>query len=501
MKHAAISGNATPPATGLRIAMYVANDCVSDTRVLREADALAAAGHRVTIVARMPASGGPEAEEHRSSGVRLVRVPGDDGPQRWRRQLTWVRYPWRARAALRDRLGRDLRRGPVSWLELAILCALVFAAMPWIVYRFVDWRVLGDRLPAPGPGGQIDYVVAWRLAILPWAAAAAAVVPDADVHHGHDVTGLVAAVAGAADGGARIVYDSHELYVESGRHARQGRLARRWMRSQERRLADRVDVLVTVNRTLEQTLRLRLGIDRSIVVHNAPPRWTPPPERPDLLRSRLGLAAATPIVLYHGGFTAERGLLQLVDALGRPALQDAHLVLLGGGPLRDAIIARAVPIADRVHLLDAVPPDELAAWVASADVGVMPNQPVNANERLSTPNKLFESIAVGLPVVSSDFTERRRIIMDDPDGPLGAMCDPTDPASIASAIRAILALGPDASADLRRRILRAAHERWNWETEGARLVELYARLASRSDVPAPGRPEDVATANRTGSPA
>ena len=153
---------------------------------------------------------------------------------------------------------------------------------------------------------------------------------------------------------------------------------------------------------------------------------------------------------------------------------------LGGGPLRDRLASRAAEPAagGRVHLLDAVPPDELAGWVASADVGVMPNQPVNANERLSTPNKLFESIAVGLPVVSSDFPERRRIIIDDPDGPLGAVCDPTDPASIAAAIRSILDLPADERAALRTRILRAAHERWNWETESAKLVALYEALAT-----------------------
>jgi glycosyltransferase involved in cell wall biosynthesis len=104
---------------------------------------------------------------------------------------------------------------------------------------------------------------------------------------------------------------------------------------------------------------------------------------------------------------------------------------------------------------------------------------------LSTPNKLFESLAVGLPVVSSDFPERRSIVMDDPDGPLGALCEPTDIGSIAAAIRSILDLAPVERADLRARCLRAAHERWNWETESAKLVALYASLADELAVAAP----------------
>ena len=126
-----------------------------------------------------------------------------------------------------------------------------------------------------------------------------------------------------------------------------------------------------------------------------------------------------------------------------------------------------------------MPPAVLPLWVASADVGVMPIQASTLNHRLSSPNKLFESLATGLPVVVSDFLEMRRIVLDDPDGPLGAVCDPSDPASVAAGIRSIVDLDPDARDALRRRCLRAAHERWNWETESAKLVALYDSLAAR----------------------
>jgi hypothetical protein len=95
----------------------------------------------------------------------------------------------------------------------------------------------------------------------------------------------------------------------------------------------------------------------------------------------------------------------------------------------------------------------------------MPIQASTLNHRLSSPNKLFESLATGLPVVVSDFIEMRRIVLEDPDGPLGAVCDPADPASVSRAIRSILELDEEARDALRARCLRAAHERWNWETE------------------------------------
>ena len=180
-------------------------------------------------------------------------------------------------------------------------------------------------------------------------------------------------------------------------------------------------------------------------------------------------------MLYHGGFQRDRGLEVLAEAMTDDRLGAAHLVLLGFGPLEASLQALAAEarFGGRIHLLPAVPLDELLERVASADVSAMPNQPRTENERLSTPNKLFESIAVGTPVVSSDFPERRAIVIDDPDGPLGAVCDPTMPEQVASALAEIISLSPDAMADLRARCQRAAHERYNWETESARLLGVY----------------------------
>jgi glycosyltransferase involved in cell wall biosynthesis len=106
----------------------------------------------------------------------------------------------------------------------------------------------------------------------------------------------------------------------------------------------------------------------------------------------------------------------------------------------------------------------------------MPLQRSTLNHWLCTPNKLWESLTAGVPVVVSDFPVMRGIVLDDPAGALGGVCQPDDPASIATAIRAILERPDDERAEIRRRCRRAADERWNWETESARLVELYGSL-------------------------
>jgi glycosyltransferase involved in cell wall biosynthesis len=110
---------------------------------------------------------------------------------------------------------------------------------------------------------------------------------------------------------------------------------------------------------------------------------------------------------------------------------------------------------------------------------VMPIQASTRNHRLSTPNKLFEGLAAGLPVVVSDFPEMHRIVLDDPAGPLGAVCRPDDVDDVARAIRSIMELPAEAREALRARCLRAAHDRWNWATEVEGLLQLYVDIGLR----------------------
>jgi glycosyltransferase involved in cell wall biosynthesis len=111
-------------------------------------------------------------------------------------------------------------------------------------------------------------------------------------------------------------------------------------------------------------------------------------------------------------------------------------------------------------------------------VDAVPLQKSSLNHWLCTPNKLWESLTAGVPVVVSDFPAMHSIVLEDPDGSLGEICEPADPASIGAAICRILALDPEHRAALRQRCLHAAQTRWNWETESVGLLDLYAELAA-----------------------
>lgn len=416
----------------LAVAMVVYGGITLDSRVQREAGSLVAAGHAVTIFCLRSDSEGMPMLDPRVKVVVVTPtgsavVPESDSPFHRNPAGSRVRARWERLRWLTD-YGRTLR----------------------------DW---GRAVTAT----------------------------DGDFHvwHAHDFAGLVA-VAGRIPARAGLVYDVHDLFTETGTGARLPAPLRAMLRLYERRLADRAQIVIAVNDGIADYVRRRLGARSVAVVHNCVPTWTPPSHRPDLLRDAAGVPADAPVILYHGLLAANRGLDRLCEAVLEPGLERAHVVLLGFGQGREALskIAAAPRFGGRVHLLDAVSPAELIPWVASADVGAMPMPKSTLNIYLSTPNKLFECLAAGVPVVVSDFPGMRHVVMDDPLGPLGDVCDPTSVADIARALRAILDLEEDEARLLRDRCLAAAHERWSWESEAEVLLAAYRGL--RLSIPATG---------------
>lgn len=288
-----------------------------------------------------------------------------------------------------------------------------------------------------------------------------------DVYHAHDLDTLPLAAMLARRAKARLVYDSHELYPEISTHRP---LARRLWRRLESALIHRADAVVTVCESIADELAKRYRVATPLTLLNCPPAAALPAASPvSRLRERAGLVGDTRrIVLYQGGLVPNRGLPQLIEAARD--LDDAVVVLLGWGKLEDTLRRqiREDGLGDRVLIVPAVEQDELLGFTAGADLGVIPYERVGLNNYYAAPNKLFEYIAAGLPVIGSRFPELRRYLegLD-----LGRTCDP-NPKDIAATANAILG-----DEELRARLAanaREAAKRLVWEEESRKLVDLYA---------------------------
>lgn len=281
-----------------------------------------------------------------------------------------------------------------------------------------------------------------------------------------DLPGLVGAGRAARRFRLPHLHDCHELYLESLSFRSS---ERRILAPIERRYLRRANSVVAVNASIATEYGRRYGRTPA-VVRNCAARLSEDPQPRDL-RTVAGLPSGSRIALYQGGFSAGRGLEVCVAAVAMlPA--DVHLVLLGYGPLRGDLMvwAHQCGVVDRVHVLDAVPPEELLSYTVSATAGLLPYQPVSRNNLLTLPNKIFEYTAVGVPIVVSDLPELRRIAVD---GGCGRVYDPFDASSLASALSDVLGPSNPSYRDAAR-----AYGRANaWENEREILVGEILRIS------------------------
>ena len=476
---------ATPMGRRPRIAYLSFSSGEYDARTFRMARSAVDAGYEVTVYARWHA-GQPPVEQH--DGYRLVRAPHG-----WRLLVPGLRGPARRRfarqmaaAGRRHATGSGPSDGGVAVAARAPGDApRVAPARP----RSLPERIVGfprrrarRAWRALVRGARHWRRAAWLFPVRPmaWAAGLDTFAEPADIWHGMWAGSLPALGRLRRRHGGRTIYDSRDVYMLSREFYGLGPPLRSILAGLERRWARSADRVLTVNDAYADLLVTQLGIARPRIVMNCPEAWTPPTPPPDLIREAAGIAPGTAIALYQGKLMSDRGIEQAMDAiLEVPA---AALVLLGFGDWERklAALVASPPYLGRVFVLPAVPPADLVAWTASADVMVMAIQPSSVNHEFTTPQKLFEAIAAGVPVVASDLPGMASIVTATG---VGTLCDPTSPASIAAGIRRLIELPADERAAMRARVLRVGHEQYNWAAQLGTLFELYAELA-----PAPDRP-------------
>jgi glycosyltransferase involved in cell wall biosynthesis len=414
----------------MRICMFVRNPITADPRVRHEAEHLAAAGHEVTVIGT-PGEGLPAAET--VAGVRYRRV-----------------------GRLADATIRAFR------------------------------RIKASPAPAPAaagrPAGRVAADAGWafrqavRLSEWTWRATwvAAGKRVAADVYHAHDFNTLAIAAACARRRGARLVYDSHELWIEW--HAAVGGLppdvAAMWSAA-EARLARQADLVVTVSDGIADELARAYGIGRPLVVRNCAP--TGDIVRTDKLRRLIGAPPNRPVLLAQGGYVPGRGLEQIAAAAA--LVPSAEFVFIGQDWPYKASIERLADDAPHgnVHVLPYVPLEDLWELTCGADAGFVLTEPVCLSYELSESNKVYEYLAAGIPAVASGIVNHRRLAAET--GAL-ALVDPVDEATVARVVNELL------SDPQRMRQMGAAGRHWaerkyNVAAEMTRLQAAYEALGAR----------------------
>ena len=287
---------------------------------------------------------------------------------------------------------------------------------------------------------------------------------QARVYHANDFVGLMM-IALAGIWRRPVVYDSHELFFDrfpTGLFNYPLKYVIWALRPLEKILARRAAAVITVGEGVAERLSQTLNIPTPVVVRNTV----------DLRHLQEAISISRKrgqqIAAHSGVVSGGRHLPELVAAL-RYLPEHMTIALIGDGRLRSALVEQAQNsgVADRLITVYPVNPYNIPTTLAGADAAVMLITSERLNYHLSLPNKFFEAVAAGLPIVTSPIPEVVRYV-EQYD--MGIICDPTDPKAIAEAIQTVLQ--PDNYMRFKANAMRARAD-LNWETEEQALINVY----------------------------
>ena len=227
-----------------------------------------------------------------------------------------------------------------------------------------------------------------------------------------------------------LVYDSHEYYTEVPELVGRPRVQKTWERI-EKWIFPRLKHVYTVNESIAEIYRKKYAVEVG-VIHNLPPLGEIEKTKN---RSDLGIPEDRFVVVLQGaGINMDRGGEELVEAMAH--LPHCFLVIVGSGDVIDQLkaSAKSLGIGEQIMFRPKMPYNQMMQYTLNADLGVTLDKDTNLNYRYSLPNKVFDYIKAGIPVLSSNLPELANVVNTFK---IGAIVSSHNPLDIARAIEDI----------------------------------------------------------------
>ncbi|MFZ4399988.1 MAG: glycosyltransferase [Bacteroidales bacterium] len=263
-----------------------------------------------------------------------------------------------------------------------------------------------------------------------------------------------------------LVYDSHEYFCGVPELENNHFALKVWLRI-EKWIFPHLKHVFTVNNSIADLYKKQYNIDVKIV------RNVPLKKERIILKSRedLFLPLDKKILLLQGaGINVDRGVEELIEAM--QWVKNAVLLIIGDGDVFENLKRKMdlYHLNEKILFIPKLPFEELYNYTVLADLGLTLDKNTNINYRFSLPNKLFDYIQAGIPVLASDLYEIRKIIEEYG---IGEILVDHQPENIAKHINSLLS--NEVKLNEFRRNTSVANERLCWENEEIELLKVYQK--------------------------
>lgn len=261
---------------------------------------------------------------------------------------------------------------------------------------------------------------------------------------------------------ARLIYDTHEFFTEVPELVHRPFTRKLWL-SLEQLLFPRLKNIITVNDCIAQAYHERYG-KQLTVIHNMPKR------NPIVSSLKTITSDTMPVILYQGAINIGRGVELMLDAA--ELLPNTIWWILGNGDEYNRLYEKlqAKPnLVKRVNMPGAIPFEKLSDFTTQAHIGLSIEADTGLNYRYATPNKIFDYIQQGVPVIVSNLPAMRKLV-EKYD--VGIVLESYNAECLAKTIQSLLN-NSILYAQLQKNALAAA-DLLCWENEEQKLRLLYS---------------------------
>lgn len=265
----------------------------------------------------------------------------------------------------------------------------------------------------------------------------------------------------------RLTYDSHEYFTEVPELLHRPKVRNMWLRI-ERFVFPKLKTVYTVNPSIARLYEERYGVPLK-VVRNVSPLWKPGAV-PD--KRALGIPENKSLLIMQGaGLNIDRGVEEAIAMM--PFLENAVLLIVGDGDIIPEMKLKVEreQLSDRVLFFGKRPYAELMCFTFHADLGLSFDQPTNPNYLYSLPNKVFDYLHAGTPVVCSNVVEVAALVTKHE---IGLVITDFQPQAMARTIGALL--NDPAELERMKDRCKAAAQVENWEKETEILAQIYPKV-------------------------
>lgn len=263
-----------------------------------------------------------------------------------------------------------------------------------------------------------------------------------------------------------LIYDSHELFTEVP-ELQHSKLKRQIWKTLEKRIVPYLQHCITVNDSIakifEEQYKTKFHVVRNIP--DTPEKFTPK------TKQELNLPLDKKIILLQGaGINMDRGAEELIDAMN--FVENAVLYIIGSGDVWDKLKEqiKSQKLERKIVLIHKIPKQELLHYTHHADIGLSIDKNTNLNYYYSLPNKLFDYIHAGVPVLASRLPEIEKIISHYR---IGTFIEDHNPATIAHKLNELLS-SPKLK-EYKQNTAKAAMD-LNWSLEKEKLVAVISAV-------------------------